>query len=185
MTIPAPLLRYVPDLPLPAYSFVPGHSPHPFSDPRGHSYQRPGDRPARPDAKRWADCRTYLIALDLFNHGYYWEAHETWEGLWHAAGRHGFLADFFKALIQLAVAGVKVRQGQPEGARWHVCRAADLLQHVADGEPQELTCMGLVLADLIVAARHIAANVPMTVDPTLPVEIVLPLVLQPSQTPGA
>ncbi|TGQ49534.1 DUF309 domain-containing protein, partial [Mesorhizobium sp. M1C.F.Ca.ET.210.01.1.1] len=23
--------------------------------------------------------------IDLFNHGYYWEAHEAWEPLWHAA----------------------------------------------------------------------------------------------------
>jgi uncharacterized protein len=23
--------------------------------------------------------------LDVFNHGYYWEAHEAWEGLWQVA----------------------------------------------------------------------------------------------------
>ncbi|MER9222262.1 DUF309 domain-containing protein [Mesorhizobium sp. M0644] len=25
------------------------------------------------------------MKIDLINHGYYWEAHEAWEPLWHAA----------------------------------------------------------------------------------------------------
>ncbi len=31
----------------------------------------------------------FLWGLDLFNHGYYWEAHEAWEGLWQVADRDG------------------------------------------------------------------------------------------------
>ncbi|MET2831203.1 DUF309 domain-containing protein [Mesorhizobium shangrilense] len=30
---------------------------------------------------------------DLFNHGYYWEAHEAWEPLWHAAKQSAQLSD--------------------------------------------------------------------------------------------
>jgi len=29
----------------------------------------------------------WLYAVDLFNGGWYWEAHEAWEGFWHALGR--------------------------------------------------------------------------------------------------
>jgi hypothetical protein len=181
----SPLPRYTPERPFPAYSFVPGLFPHPYSDPQGHSYQRPSDQTARPDPTCWADCREYLFALDLFNHGYYWEAHEAWEGLWNAAGRHGLLADFIKGLIQLAVAGVKVRQRQPKGVRNHANRAADLFRRVAHAAPLQQTCMGLVLADLIAAACHIAAVVPVPADPGLAVEIVLPVVLQLVQPPGA
>ena len=45
--------------------------------------------------------------LDLFNHGYYWEAHEAWEGLWQVADRDGPLRMLFKGLIMLSAAGVK------------------------------------------------------------------------------
>jgi hypothetical protein len=60
----------------------------------------------------------------LFNAGYYWEAHECWEALWHAHGRHGATADLLKGLIKLAAAGVKVRQRQRHGVVTHARRAA-------------------------------------------------------------
>lgn len=69
-----------------------------------------------------------LFGIDLFHHGYYWEAHEAWEALWVAAGRKGPVAELLKALIKLAAAGVKMRQGLPEGVRSHAERAR---QHVA------------------------------------------------------
>jgi hypothetical protein len=60
----------------------------------------------------------------LFNAGYYWEAHECWEALWHAQGRRGPTADLLKGLIKLAAAGVKVRQRQRHGVVTHAQRAA-------------------------------------------------------------
>src|SRR5207247_604714 len=77
------------------------------SDPAGHSFGRAPEpvEPLPPD--KWQHNRTYLFAIDLFNAGYFWEAHEQWEALWHAAGRKGATADFLKALIHLAAAGVK------------------------------------------------------------------------------
>ena len=53
------------------------------------------------------------MVADLLNHGFYWEAHEAWETLWHAAGRKGEIADFLKGLIKLAAAAVKAREGNP------------------------------------------------------------------------
>jgi hypothetical protein len=85
--------------------------------------------PAQAD---WVHCREYCFAVDLFNAGYYWEAHEQWEVLWNAAGRTGTTADFFKALIKLAAAGVKAREGNPEGMLRHVTRTVQLLQTVFD-----------------------------------------------------
>src|SRR6516165_5519584 len=111
-----PRPRFAPDDPLPPYTFVPGRTPHPVSDPAGHSFGAKPERPAAPDPARWRECRAYLRGLDLFNHGYYWEAHEAWEGLWLAAGRAGTTADFLKGLIKLAAAGVKSREGRPAGA---------------------------------------------------------------------
>jgi predicted metal-dependent hydrolase len=183
MTAPAPP-RLLPDEPLPPYAYVPGHFPHPYSDPLGHSYQQPAPQPPPPDPARWADCRVYLQAVDLFNHGYYWEAHEAWEALWHACGRHGVLADFFKGLIQLAVSGVKIREGRPEGVRAHAERAAQLFMDVVKAVPEEKGWMGLVPADLAVAAASIAASGPaLETHANTAVEVVLPLVLRPTQAP--
>src|SRR5438874_1948640 len=123
--------RYFPDRPLPPYSYVPGLSPHPTSDPRGHSFGQREPKPKPLDETSYAANATYLYAIDLFNHGFYWEAHEAWEALWHAAGRHGPTADFLKGLIKLAAAGVKAREGRAAGVKQHAKRAEELFRGVA------------------------------------------------------
>ena len=146
----ARLPRYLPDEPFPAYAFVPGRSPHPFSDPAGHSYQHVPEQPAKPDADKWSENRTFLRGIDLFNHGFYWEAHEAWEGLWHACGRRGMLADFLKGLIQLAAAGVKHREGVPQGVMNHARRAAELWRATGQERLLGLRCAELIdLAEMV------------------------------------
>jgi predicted metal-dependent hydrolase len=86
--------------------------------------------PAPLDPNQWQASREYLFGCDLFNHGYYWEAHEVWESLWKACGRSGTTADFLKGLIKLAAAGVKHREGRPEGVRRHAARAVELFTEV-------------------------------------------------------
>lgn len=122
--------RYAPEIPFPPYSYVSGLWPHPLRDPAGHSYGTTHAPVVLPDQSAWRSCREYCYAVDLWNAGYYWEAHEQWEALWHAAGRTGATADFFKSLIKLAAAGVKVREGRSEGVVRHLARAAQLWQHV-------------------------------------------------------
>ncbi len=120
-------------LPFPPYTYVPGSgTPHPVSDSRGHMYGVNHAIPDPLDPIHWHDCETYLYAADLFNHGFYWEAHEAWESLWHAAGHHGTIADFLKGLIKLAAAGVKFREGNPVGVERHLARAQELLQLVME-----------------------------------------------------
>jgi len=111
----SPPPRLVPDRPFPAYAYRPGHTPHPTRDPEGHSYGVTHDTPAPPDPTHWRSCGDYLYGIDLFNHGFFWEAHEAWEGLWVACGRRGPTATFLQALINLAAAGFKARWGNPRG----------------------------------------------------------------------
>jgi hypothetical protein len=120
--------RYT-DLALPPYSYVPGHAPHPVSDPAGHMHGEThrAALPLLPDS--WEASTEYRYGIDLFNCGFYWEAHEAWESLWHAAGRKGRVAEFLKGLIKLAAAGVKAREGNPRGVRRHAARAAALFSH--------------------------------------------------------
>ena len=123
--------RYAPERPFPPYAFTPGRAPHPRSDPEGHSFGRPEPEPERLDLARWRDSEEYLFGIDLFNHGYYWEAHESWESLWLAAGRHGPTAEFLKGLIKLTASALKVRLEQPEGAQRHARNAIAHLESAA------------------------------------------------------
>lgn len=142
--------RYLPDVPLPPYSYVTGRFPHPLRDPAGHSFGVEPEPCPPPESERWHECLAYLRGLDLFNHGYYWEAHEAWEAAWHAAGRRGPVADFFKGLIKLAAAGVKAREGSLEGVRSHGRRGAELFRSVIATLPSDsLRYFGLELAPLV------------------------------------
>ena len=75
--------RYAPRLPFPSYAFLPGRDPHPQRDPAGHSYGEHGPTAVHVDADDWRDNEPYLFGVDLYNHGFLWEAHEAWEGIWH------------------------------------------------------------------------------------------------------
>lgn len=145
--------RLLPDTMLPPYTHVPGRTPHPFSDPLGHSFQKRAETVTEPDPMHPADCRALLWGIDLFNNGYYWEAHETWEGIWQAAGRKGLVAAFFKGLIQLAVAGVKQYERKDEGMRRHAVRAVELFREVA-----QPLWFGLCIADLISIGHNAASH---------------------------
>jgi uncharacterized protein len=153
MTLP----RYAPEFPLPPYSYVPGLFPHPVSDPQGHMAGQMPEAIMLQPGETWQAHPQYLAAIDLFNHGYYWEAHEAWEGLWHALGRTGPEADFLKGLIKLAAAGVKAREGNAAGVRRHGVRAAELFRSVSEFLGEELVQGGLALAWLREEAQDVAA----------------------------
>ncbi len=167
--------RYVPEMPFPAYAFVPGQHPHPSTDVQGHHF---GQSPAVPtllDPDNPITSREFLFAIDLFNAGFYWEAHETWEGLWIGAGRKGTLANFLKGLIKLAAAGVKSREGQPIGVQRHARRAEELFRSVSAVQlPQQMSFAGLVIDDLIQIAAALAVQPVVDVTKTITGRVVLP-----------
>lgn len=156
MSGPDPPPRYCPQLPFPPYTYVPGRFPHPISDPQGHSFGHSPPAARELESSNWRNNEIYLHALDLFNHGYYWEAHETWESLWHASGRKGPTADFLKGLIKLAAAGVKACEGRDAGVRLHARRAAELLRSVSVDE--EGLLFGLPVAAFAAHAERIAVR---------------------------
>ena len=156
--------RFVPDEPLPPYSYVSGHFPHPTRDPGGHSFGLPMHAAPAVDTNTWRQSHGYLLGCDLFNHGYYWEAHETWEALWKACGQRGPAADLLKGLIKLAAAGVKAREGRPAGVARHAARAAELftaVQSAVGNQPY----FGMSLSDLRNTARRLADH-PTVCEPT-------------------
>ena len=120
-----------------------------------------------------------LLGIDLFNHGFYWEAHESWEAVWHAVGRSGPLANLLKGLIKLAAAAVKAREGNAVGMRRHAARAGELFASVAASlDPGQHRLLGLALDELAATAAAMAGPESAKIlgpDPTLR----LPFVLRP------
>ena len=144
--------RLLPNAILPPYTYVPGtKTPHPIRHPEGHSHGRKGRTPQPMDPDVWHENRNFLLAIDLFNYGYYWEAHEQFEAVWKAVGRSGDVADFLKGLIKLSAAGVKQLESRPEGFRRHMARAMTLFELAEPQFPEG--CGGLAPTEMRHAAQ--------------------------------
>ncbi len=163
----APLSHLAPALPLPPYSYVPGHDlPHPVNDPNGHSFNTQHEPLTIPElleapisrrhtlAAFLATNSPWLYAFDLFNGGYYWEAHEAWEHFWNALGRTTPEARCVQGLIHLAAAAVKIREGKPAGVSRHTQRARKLLGNAGDPSGFEV---GQCVEALCISRESLAA----------------------------
>jgi uncharacterized protein len=168
---------------LPPYAYVPGRHAHPTRDPAGHMSGRAEVAPTPQPAQGWAAGEAYLFGFDLFNHGYYWEAHEAWEALWHAAGRAGPVAALLNGLILLAAAGVKAREAMPKGVVRHAGRAVAMFGAAAAAGP---ALGGFRLDDLAAFAAAIAADPPsIAAAPGAPPQVVFTRALIPAPAPAA
>lgn len=129
-----------PDLPrytkevFPAYRYLPFHPgmPHPLHDPDGHSYAREEEYLPSFKVEGWRTCHPYLYGIDLFNFGYWWEAHEALEVVWLAAGRETRTGQFVQGLILLAAAQLKRFMGEERGAKLLTEKGVEKLS-VAEG----------------------------------------------------
>ena len=63
----------------------------------------------------WAKSIDYLYGCDLYNHAYWWEAHEAWEGLWQLTDKTGIQGRFFQGLIQASACHLKRLVGHANG----------------------------------------------------------------------
>ncbi len=102
--------RYCPDRDFPPYRYIPGFSPHPITDPQGHSYRKKNDQFPTITCQNnspgnWRKNRQYLYGVDLFNFSYWWEAHEAWEHDWNRT--KGDQKIFLQGLIQICAAMIK------------------------------------------------------------------------------
>ena len=113
---PAGVVRYVPEVPFPSYRHLPGETPHPHRHPQGHRFSCPFEG-AVPESAGWRGDKAYLLGVDFYNHGFWWEAHEQWESLWQRAGRRTAEGLFLQGMIQLAAAAIKRHQGNGRGFR--------------------------------------------------------------------
>ncbi len=149
--------RYAPGAEFPPYRFVPGKAPHPFAHEGGwgHGVERPN--PAFVHRGDWENSPSFLAGVDLFNRGWWWEAHETWEVLWHVVeGRDEVQHQLLKGLIQLAACSLNRERGSDAGATRLLHSACELLEQAQLGA-RSAQVMGLDLADLRSRAVHALA----------------------------
>jgi len=93
---------------LPLEAYLPGRGARPA--PRAVADARlDPDHPER--------CKAYLHAVDLFNHGFFWECHEVLEALWQVRPAGDTTRSGLQGLIQIAAAHLKRAQGVAPGAR--------------------------------------------------------------------
>lgn len=145
--------RLIPSWPFPSYIFMPGQNPHPKKE-EGHMA---GEND--PVATRFLDpasSDTLRYALDLYNFGYFWESHVYFEALWNAYGRVGSEADFFKGIIKLGAAGLKLKLNQKHNADVHFLRAIALIEEVMISEGE--CFLGFDLPKIINDIKHSMAN---------------------------
>jgi hypothetical protein len=176
-------VRLLPSAELPAYTHVPGSdTPHPFRDPRGHSYQRKHPVPKGLTPDNWAENRSYLLAIDFFNFGHYWEAHEEWERLLRSSGVESLCGKFLKGLVKLAAAGLKVREHSIHGVRRHAASAGEVFADVAAEVDDECFC-GLRFTLLQFAADRAAQLTYQEAIPSGQPRRVFPFLILPEPMP--
>ncbi len=135
--------RLAPGRPFPPYAFLPGKNAHPRRDPAGHSPGLPDRAEAREDI---------AYGIDLYHAGFFWEAHEAWEGPWkraRSAGNRGAL----QGLILLAAALLKLRVGEERGARRLLDRS---LRRLGDALAIRRSSLGLDLEEILQGVRALA-----------------------------
>jgi len=153
LTFTKPELPHYSQRPLPPYRYLPfqtgGSHPHPRTDPNGHSYNNDEDYLPYFSPADWRTCEPYLYGIDLFNQAYWWEAHESLEAVWLAAGQKSTLCGtFLQGLIQLAGAQLKRFIDEPRGAQSLTRAAVDKLALI-DG-----IYLGIDVVELITDAKR-------------------------------
>lgn len=149
-SIPAPpaALKRLSSLPLPEYRFVPGRHPHPTRSPDGHGVVAAAS--LDPD-------QAWLYGVDLFNTRYFWEAHEAWEKVWHAAPDGSRGREIVKGLIQIAAGLLKLHLGNEAAARRLAARGATRIEAAAQHHGM---FRGLRLMPVVAAARSRLVDAP-------------------------
>jgi len=123
--------------PLPTHKYIPGEGIHPSRHPKGSHIPRLPEEPQPFSDSTRHNSPRYLYAIDLFNSGYYWEAHEVLEELWVSTGRTTPTGQFLQGLIQIAAAVLKQTQNKHQPAR----RLLD--KGLAKLKPHSSPCLGI------------------------------------------
>ena len=94
------------------------------------------------DAAKGDDANAFRYGADLFNHGYFWEAHEVWEAVWLASPPNSRRRQGVHSLIQMANACLKLAMGRCNAFR----RLAAEVESLAPGPDLEVEGLDVAAA---------------------------------------
>ena len=130
------------DWPFPDRPHIPGKTPRPTESPAFDAAQA---APIYTLDRQWRENAAYLYGIDLYNAGYFWEAHEVWEAVWARAAGNSRERLLVQGLIQLSNACLKIAMDRCEAARRLLEIAQEKLAEAAHGGP---TVMGVEISVL-------------------------------------
>lgn len=108
--------RYCPNRVFPPYSFIPTQNLNP-NRVGGYREGIPDPISKPIDENNFFKHQDYLFAIDLINHGYYWESHVYFEAIWHAHHHKGPIASYCKAMVKIAAGAIKNKQGRGDSSK--------------------------------------------------------------------
>ncbi len=151
--------RYAPQCAFPPYAFLPGRDPHPTRNPEGHSYTE-HEEPRVPyyECEEWRANEGFLFGVDLYNHGYLWEAHEAWEGVWIVSKHDELQRETLQGLIQCSAAALKLRLEESRGFAKLSSAGLGRLEFVCG--QAEMPYLGIELRAFVESYREFAASDP-------------------------
>jgi hypothetical protein len=141
--------RIAPEIPLPREPYLPGRG-RPDEE-----YPLP-PAPEPPPATISEDIR-FRLGIDLFNHRFYYEAHEAWESIWLHLPVGDRTREQLQGLIQAAAALLKLWLEAPAPAASIWVRGRRRLEDVAREAPGGVS-HGVVLPPLIAAVDAAVAS---------------------------
>lgn len=109
------MIRYT-EYDLPLQPYISGETPRPVTEPLAGL----GIQPYSLSEVPLMENQFFLYGVDLYNHHYFWEAHESWELVWKLE-ENSIIKDMIKGLIQAAGGYLKILHGLERGTRklWH------------------------------------------------------------------
>ncbi len=134
------------DIDFPPYRYLPTVNAHPRRDPQGHSYRK--DEPKAPPLapEDWKKNELYLYGVDLYNHAFWWEAHEAWEAVWHTTHKESDYGQYIQGLIQISASFIKWQIKEESGVLALYKRGSERLKHV---QKTHVQYMGLNLNEYL------------------------------------
>jgi hypothetical protein len=91
----------------------------------------------------WREVPAFLYGIELYAHGYFWEAHEVWEPVWLATAPSSRERHLMAGLIQLANACLKLEMRRPRAAVRLLQASADELAECRPDAAHPLMGMGI------------------------------------------
>lgn len=134
---------------LPSSPFLPGRTARPVEDRREIPFVPP---------ERFRENEEFLFGIDLFNHGFYWEAHEAWEGVWRRCARGTVQHVFLQGLIQITASYLKRVLDEARAADDLLDRGCRRLENLA---VERVPFHGVRVQEFAAACRKSPATAPL------------------------